>query len=121
MTEGTFSPLEAPITIVHSNLDQEVIQITEDRLRLVLKDHLEDAEERKAWIAPLGILMAIVTSFVTATFRDFHFKAATWEAAFLIGGLLSLGWLVVAAKKAAKAPTIDDIVDKIKRKADRAV
>lgn len=111
---GKFAHIQAPTKVVHSNLDQEIIQITEDRLRLVLKDHLEFVEEKKAWHAPLGVVIAIVAVFVTADFRDAYFKAATWQAVFLITGVLSLIWLIKALYRAATSPCIDDIVSKIK-------
>ena len=111
---GRFAQIQAPTKIVHSNLDQEIIQITEDRLRLVMKDHLEIIEEKKAWHAPLGVLLAIVAAFVTADFRDAYFKAATWQAVFLITGVLSLIWLIKTILRAANSPSIDDIVSKIK-------
>jgi hypothetical protein len=113
-SNGKFAQIQAPTKVVHSNLDQEIIQITEDRLRLVLKDHLELVEEKKAWHAPLGVLIAIVAAFVTADFRDTYFKAATWQAFFLITGILSLIWLIKASYRAATSPSIDDIVSKIK-------
>jgi len=111
---GRFTQIQAPTKIVHSNLDQEIIQITEDRLRLVMKDHLEEIEDKRAWHTPLGVLIAIIAAFVTADFRDAYFKAETWQAVFLITGVLSLFWLIKTIFKAAKSPTIDDIVSKIK-------
>lgn len=113
-SNGKFAQIQAPTTVVHSNLDQEIIQITEDRLRLVLKNHLEFVEEKKAWHAPLGVLIAIVAAFVTADFRDAYFKAATWQAVFLITGFLSFFWLINALYRAVTSPKIDDIVSKIK-------
>ena len=114
MAGGRFSPLKAPVKFVHSNLEQEIIQITEDRLRLILKDHLALAEDRKTWIGPLGILLAIITAFVTADFRDFLFKAPVWQAVFLITGFLSLAWLIYSIYRANNAPSIDDIIKRIK-------
>lgn len=67
-SNGTFAQIQAPTKSVHSNLDQEIIQITEDRLRLVLKDHLELVEEKKAWHAPLGVLIAIVAAVCNSRF-----------------------------------------------------
>jgi len=116
-SNGKFTQIQAPTKIVHSNLDQEIIQITEDRLRLVIKDHLEKIEEKKAWHAPLGVLLAIVAAFVTADFRDAYFKAATWQAVFLITGVLSILWLIKTISRAANSPSIDDIVSKIKTRA----
>lgn len=113
-SNGKFAKVRVPTKIVHSNLDQEIIQITEDRLRLILKDHLDLVEERKSWLAPLGILIAILTAFVTADFRDAYFNAATWRAVFLIAGAMSFLWLVKSAYRAITSPSIDDIVCKIK-------
>jgi len=115
MATGQFTQVKAPVTIVHSNLDQEVIQITEDRLRLALNDHLQAAEERKSWIGPLGIFLAVVTAFVTADFRDFGLKAPVWQAIFLICGIWSSLWLLKAAYRSYKAPTIEDIIKRVKR------
>lgn len=113
-SNGKFAQVQAPTKVVHSDLDQEIIQITEDRLRLVLKDHVELIEEKKAWHTPLGVLIAIAAAFVTADFRDAYFNAATWRAVFLISGILSLIWLVKAIYRAATSLSIDDIVSKIK-------
>ncbi len=112
---GRFSQVQAPVKVVHSNLDQEIIQITEDKLRLVLNLHLAKCEQRLAWVAPLGLLIAILTAFTTATFKDaFMLSAATWEAAFLIAALLSAAWLAKTAIAAFQASTVEDIVAKIK-------
>lgn len=112
---GRFSPVHAPVKVVHSNLDQEIIQITEDKLRLVLNQHLTKCEQRLAWVAPLGLLIAIVTAFTTATFKDaLMLSAATWEAAFLITALISAAWLVKTVITAFQAPTVEDIVAKVK-------
>lgn len=117
-SNGRFSQVQAPIRMVHSNLDQEIIQITEDKLRLVLKEHIELVERRKEWIAPLGVLMAVVTAFVTSTFRDAYLKAATWEAVFLVTGVLSAAWLVRSIRLAFLSPSADDLVQKIKNKSE---
>lgn len=115
-SNGRFSKVQAPIRNVHSNLDQEVIQVTEDKLRLVLNEHLTQVEKKNGWIAPLGIVITIVTLFTTATFKDAFFKAATWEAIFLLSGLLSLAWLMKAAYVAFSSPSVDAVVEKIKNK-----
>ena len=113
---GRFSQIQAPVKVVHSNLDQEIIQVTEDKLRLVLKEHIAQIEEKKAWVAPLGILITVVTAFSTSAFKEAGFKAATWEAIFVITGLLSLIWLIKTLYAAWKMPSIEDIVEKIKNK-----
>jgi hypothetical protein len=111
-----FSQIQAPIKAVHSNLDQEIIQITEDKLRLALNEHLALCEQKRGWIAPLGLVVTIIIVFTTSTFKDAWFKAPTWEAAFFITGILCAAWLVVASIGAWKSPSVEDIVEKVKNK-----
>jgi hypothetical protein len=60
-------------------------------------------------------VLAIITAFVTADFRDaLSFKAAVWEAVFLITGVGSFLWLVVAGFRCWRSPTVEDVVEKIK-------
>lgn len=113
---GRFTNRDLNIKAVHSNLHQEIIQITEDKLRLVLNQHISTLEDRKSWIAPLGLLSTIVTVFVTSSFKDAYFKAATWEAFFLISGCLSFLWFLQTLNKLRKAKGVDDIINEIKNK-----
>lgn len=116
-SNGRFSQVQAPIKVVHSNLDQEIIQVTEDKLRLVLNEHVAQIEDKKAWIAPLGVLLAVATAFSTSTFKDVLLKAATWEAIFLLTGIASFVWLLRTIYLALNAPTVEDVVEKIKNRA----
>lgn len=105
-------------TKVHINLGQDAIVITEDKVRLVLMTHLRKLETKRRWIAPLGLLVAIVTAFATANFKDaFGLKAATWEAIFILAGVASLIWTVVAIVISIRAPSVDDVVSEMKREA----
>lgn len=113
---GHYSYIQAPIRQIHTNLDQEVIQITEDKLRLVLGEHLDHVSDRQSWIAPLGLLIAVVTTLVTSTFKDVGLKSTTWEAIFWLVGIASLVWLLSAAYRAIRAPTLDDVVARVKNR-----
>lgn len=103
-------------TNVHFNLGQNAIVTTEDKVRLVLLTHLQKIEKRKSWIAPAGIFITVLTSFVTTDFKDFLFKAATWQAIFLITGVISFVWLLVALVQVIKSPTVDDLVSELKKR-----
>ncbi|EHK8978240.1 hypothetical protein M5216_004482 [Vibrio vulnificus] len=102
------------VTNVHSNLNQEVIKITTDKLKLILKDYLTLMEKKRDWIAPLGIFLTIVVVLSTTTFKVAYFSAETWEAIFIISAFLSGSWLVKALWTAIKSPSIEDVVEKIK-------
>jgi uncharacterized membrane protein YqjE len=111
---GRYSRKTVEVKAVHTNLQQEVIQITEDKLRLVLSNYLTALEQRKSWIAPLGLLLTIIVVFSTSTFKDAYFKASTWEAFFLMGGFLTCIWLILSVIKAINTKKIDDVLTEIK-------
>lgn len=111
----TLNPVSAPINAVHDNTGQEVIKITSDKLELILERHLKNLERRKDWIAPLGLLLAIITTFCAATFKDALLPADTWKAVFFLSGLVSLYWLCLSLWASFRAPAIGDLMVKIKQ------
>lgn len=102
------------VTNVHSNLNQEVIKITSDKLKLILKDYLTLMERKKEWLAPLGIFVTIMVVLTTTNFQKAYFSADTWQAIFVISAILSGGWLIKSGWQAIKSPSVDDVVEKIK-------
>lgn len=109
-----YKNVESNIVAIHSNLDQSIIQITEDKLVIFLKEYVENVECRDKWIAPLGIALTVVVTLVTAEFRAFVVSADTWRAIFIMSGILALAWLVYAVWSMNKAMKIDDVMQKIK-------
>ena len=100
------------VSEVHLNVSQEVIVTTEDKMRLCLSEHLKRMEKRKSWVAPLGILGAIVVTLVTSTFKDMGLDAATWKAVFIITGLISLCWLIHSVKESWNSEKMEDIINR---------
>lgn len=102
---------------VHVNVDQEIIQITEDKLRLILKDHLDSLTQAGGWVAPFSVLISIVTTFCTAKFDTFiGLGPEFWRAAFILVGIVSTAWLLIALNKRSKALTHDEFINKVKNK-----
>jgi hypothetical protein len=100
---------------VYSNLGQEIIITTEDKIRLCLIEHLSRMEKRNAWIAPLGILLTIIIVLPTTTFREFLFLSAdTWKAIFVMGGLIAVAWLIRTLWEAKASSSLTDVVRNIK-------
>jgi threonine/homoserine/homoserine lactone efflux protein len=99
------------------NVKQALIITTEDRVRIHLSNHLSKVEKRKGWIAPSGILLSIIVTLITAKFKDgsIIFSASTWEAIFVIAGILCFGWLIYAGWQAWKSESIDDLIERLKR------
>ena len=72
-------------------------------------------EERKGWIAPLGILITILVVLLTANFKDIIWSPDTWAALFVLSAGLSFLWLIKSLWKAYQSETIDNLIEKIKK------
>jgi len=105
------------ISEVHLNVTQEVIITTEDKINLCLSQHLKRIERKRSWIAPFGILIAIVLTFVTSSFKEnvLQLNADTWRAIFIIAGLICFVWLIRSIIEAIKSLKVEDIVEKLKK------
>jgi len=103
------------ISEVHLNVSQEVIVTTEDKIRLCLSNHLDKMEKKKSWLVPIGILVTIILTLVTSDFKDRAFKAATWQAVFIISGIISLIWLIYSVKDALQSKKAEDIISELKK------
>lgn len=75
--ESVVKLLQNNVSDIHVNVSQEYIIITEDKTRIILIQHLNRLEKKHAWHTPVGIFIPIVATFITATFKDFIFSAAT--------------------------------------------
>ena len=113
---GTLGAL-VDVSEVHLNVRQALIITTEDRVRLHLSNHLKNVEQRRAWVAPLGILLTIIITLVTSKFKENSpiFSPSTWEAIFVIAGLLSMVWLIYSLWQAWKSEGMDDLIERLKR------
>jgi hypothetical protein len=112
---GSVSQFIQDSSKVYSNLGQEIIITTEDKIRLCLIEHLSRMETRNAWIAPLGILLTIIIVFPTTTFREFLFLSAdSWRAIFVIGGVIATAWLIKCVLQARASSSLADVVRDIK-------
>lgn len=104
---------------VYTNVSQEIVKITVDKLRIVLTEHLKCLEEKKAWMTPLGIFITLMLVFTTADFKDsLTVKSSTWEAFFLMGAVLTFIWLLHSIIRAIKTKTIEDVIEILKKNND---
>ena len=81
---------QIPVTKIYDNRSSEVIKITVDKLRLIHVEYLRDMEKKKNWIAPLGILLTLIITFVTTDFKKAVFQASTWQAFFIMAIVLRM-------------------------------
>ena len=103
---------------VHLNFDQNLVIITEDRLHLCLRNHLDFIESKKAWIAPVSLLVAFVTTLCTTSFKDIGFPASTWQALFILFSIVSFVWSIFAIIGAFRnKSSLRTLLDEIKKSA----
>lgn len=118
-------PAAGPITIdlglnnliqrVDTNVTQQIIVTTADKARLCLMQTLDRMEQRKAWIAPAGILATMIVVFPTTTFQDFlGLSRDYWRALFLLVTIGAMIWLIHALLRIRGSLTIDQIVDRLR-------
>ena len=96
------------------NLSQGTIIVSEDRVRLILLQHVTRIVAADRWIGATGVMATLIATFCTTTFRDFGLTAATWRAVFIVAALLNLAWLIQTLRQARRAPSLDDLVREIK-------
>jgi hypothetical protein len=53
--------------------------------------------------------------FPTTDFKAFVLPADSWRAIFVIATLVAVGWLAHCIYVAIRSPSVDDVVERIKR------
>lgn len=107
------------IGAIRSNVQCDLIEITEDKLRVILMKHAPDLALRGGWLTPTSLFISLALSqLTTSTFVDkFGVTASVWTALFLIGTVVTLGWSIAALAKLyrrRKDASIDSIIERIK-------
>lgn len=105
-----------------SNVRSTNILVTEDKIRLALLTHQSQLAVKGGWIAPFGIMITVITVFVSASFkRALGLSAEIWETVFAIIAIASLFWLALALFRRAKLgrqDPIEKILDAVSNRAD---
>lgn len=104
------------VSKVYGDLAQEVIQITADKLKLILQQYLSTVINRQQWVAPAGILLTLAITFATTEIKELWLSADTWKAIFVLSTIGTIVWLLIVLFKIRKMETIDDLVERIKQK-----
>lgn len=97
--EYTISNPELSQTIEHfSNIDQTIVHITEDKIRLILLNLIDSLREKDSWSTPFGFFItALITLLTTTSFKPFFYLSAdTWQAIFVIMMFIS-GYFILRA------------------------
>jgi len=117
--DGSLGTNLTTISEIYLNTSVEIIIICVDKVKLCLKDHLSRLEKKHSWMTPFAICITIFLTIATAEFKPkaFWLSGHTWTAVFLIVGVFSLAWLVIAIVAACRVESIDDVVGELKKEA----
>jgi hypothetical protein len=107
-----------------SNTDQNVIKITEDRLKLNLIQYEEAQRKRISWVTPVSLSASLLLALVTtANYKDFFgVKADVWNAIIILCFISCAFWsfvsiyrsISVGLKHKSLSPT-EEFIDVCKR------
>lgn len=105
---------QVPVTRNWVNVEQEVLHVTVDRLKLCLSRWMAQIRKSRDWVAPLGIALTILGTLAGSTFRDNWLTADQWQTLFVLALLGACVWLAVASINAFRGRvTIETIVEEL--------
>ena len=75
----------------YTNVRQDFIMTTEDKIRLCLIKYQNILKLKNDWIAPAGLLIALIVTLVVASdFKEFlNISPEGWRAIFIVGMIAS--------------------------------
>lgn len=102
-----------------NNLDQGIIQITEDKAKITLSKYKESLEKSRNWITPATMILTLGLPIIAGGEfkKKFGILPATWDALFLIGLFLSFLWFVWTLVEIVKyngRGNIDKLMEELK-------
>lgn len=98
-----FNEALAQQATVHTNLTQEVLVTTTDKIRLVLRDNAETMTSKRDWITPFGLLLTFIITLISSDFKTtFSIEPPVWDAIFIIGCFAFSIWLLISLIKVGK-------------------
>lgn len=96
---GAF-PATVPVSNISTNTHQDVIHITEDKLRLIVEDYERSWRSRMEWVGPFGILVSVIISIITSEFKGaFGLTGESIKSLFVIAAIGSGAWLFISLIK----------------------
>ena len=118
---GSSKDLETISELYLTNLPQDVITTTEDKVRLTLIDYLKKMEKKKAFLTPMGLVISLTLTIMMSAFKNFGLNADTWKAIFIIGDAASAIWLIYAVIESFRSVKLDDVIAELKKHSDSMI
>lgn len=105
-----------------TNVGQDLIYISEDKVRICLMKHAANLEQKHAWIAPASLGASIIVTLVSTTFQKFAgLSADFWKAVFFVGLIVSIVWGCTAWLKRKRVKSVDELIDELRAGAEKRV
>lgn len=106
---------------IYTNTKSDIIQITEDKLKNILKDFVIRVKKVNDWLIPFSIELTLLITFLTTDFsKDFlSISKTTWSGIFKLLFIIFFLWLIVAVSNAMRnrnKTSIGYLLDEIKNK-----
>lgn len=103
---------------IHSNVNQEIIITTSDKIEIVLIKTKEILISRRDWWTPFGLFISFITTLTTADFKNsFGIAKEFWKAIFVLLTLISFIWFIHSIIKLIKnwgKDSLEKIIAQIK-------
>ena len=93
-TQVTINPGDDFTKIIIRQTEVDVIVISDDKLHIILTNCLSKISTLNQWATPLGILVTLVITMLTTTFKTFILKDSVWEAIFWLLIVTNVIWLL---------------------------
>ena len=107
-----------PVDRVHANVQQELIYITEDKLRNILRDYTDVLQKKEPLLAVFSTLVTLIAALATSE-PNCLLPSDAWRAAVIMltfAALVWFGYCVVRYAKFRRSPMsgIDGVIGRIK-------
>ena len=103
-------------SVVYTNIGQEYIVTTVDKVELCLTRHKNSLEDKRKWLVPLCAFISVMPVIVTSKFvTRFGVEAPVWQGIiYTLAGFLLL-WALSWGCTAIRSPNLNDIISELKK------
>lgn len=103
-------------SVVHANIGQEYIVVTEDKLRLCLVSHRIAFEDKRKWLVPFLAFISVMLVIMTSKFEErFGIDALVWQGVVYSMAFGLVVWTLAWGYTAYRSPDLEDVVSELKK------
>lgn len=117
-TEPTFIPGRNFVAKLRSNIQSDLIEITEDKLENILLKHLNKLRLISGWLTPVSLFITFLVVLLSAEFKKFlYLNKDVWQAVFVMALIITIIWSIKAVYLAitnSKNVTIEYLINEVK-------